>query len=222
MAASLVGPFAFQANNDTRQFEYPWAYETLGAKAGMKILEVGGSLSGFQFVLSREGCEVVNVDPADDRHDYWPLESETLSRLNRRFGTRVTLKQCLIQHADLPAEAFDRVVSISVIEHIGRDNLLTLLEHIRRVLRPGGRFALTLDLFLDLFPFTATSHNKFGTNISVSWLVRQSGLSLVYGERQELYGFKEFDAKRILAQRAMYYVGHRWPTMVQALVLAKQ
>jgi nucleoside-diphosphate-sugar epimerase len=47
------------------------------------------------------------------------------------------------------------------------------------------------------------------------------GLTLEHGQPPELYGFRDFDAGRILAQKDMYYVGRGWPVMVQTLVLAK-
>lgn len=221
IAASLVGPFAFQTNNDTRRFEYPWAYEALSPAPGLSVLEVGGSLSGFQFALSRSGCRVVNVDPAREAETHWPLDARTFARLNRRFGTSVTLKQCLVQEAGLAADSFDRVVSISVIEHIREEDIVGLLPHVRRILRPGGRFVLTIDLFLDLAPFTSTTQNQFGTNISVERLVRESGLVLVHGDARELYGFPAFDPDQVMAQQGRYYIGQRWPVMVQTLVLAK-
>jgi SAM-dependent methyltransferase len=221
IAASLVGPFAYQVNNDTRCFEYPWAFEALAPVPGLSVLEVGGSLSGFQFALSRSGCRVVNVDPARETETHWPLDARMFARLNRRFGTSVTLKQSVIQEAGLVSESFDRVVSISVIEHVPEEDIVDLLGHVRRVLRPGGRLVLTIDLFLDLAPFTSEARNKFGTNISVERLVRESGLVLVYGDTRELHGFPAFDADRIMGQRDRYYIGQGWPVMVQTLVLAK-
>ena len=116
------------------RFEYPWAYETLAPARGLSVLEVGGSLSGFQFALSRIGCDVVNIDPARETEAHWPLNPRTFSLLNRRFGTSVTLK---------------------------------------------------------------------------------------HGEPPELYGFRDFDAGRILAQKDMHYVGRGWAVMVQTLVPAK-
>lgn len=108
---SLVGPFAFQANNDTRRFEYPWACETLAPARGLSVLEMGRETEA-----------------------HWPLNPRRFSLLSRRFGTSVTLK---------------------------------------------------------------------------------------HGERPELYGFREFDAGRILAQKDMYNVGRGRPVRVQTLVLAK-
>ena len=102
IAASLVGPFAFQLNNDTRRVEYPWAYDALALAPRLRVLEVGGGLSGFQFVLSRCGCRVTNVDPADETTADWPLDRRTLGLLNRRFGTAVMLKQASYKRPSYP------------------------------------------------------------------------------------------------------------------------
>src|SRR5436309_7153445 len=59
---SRLGMFSAQPNNTRRVFEYPWAYFHADLGAHMRLLEIGGALSGFQFVLSREGHEVDNVD----------------------------------------------------------------------------------------------------------------------------------------------------------------
>jgi SAM-dependent methyltransferase len=218
----LCGPFAFQPNNDTRVFEYPWAHESLALSSGMRVLEIGGSLSGFQFVLDREGCRVVNVDPGEGAHGRgWPVTPESFSRINRGLGTQVELRNCFLDQAGLEDETFDRAVSISVLEHIPTAELPTLLGEVRRVLKRGGLFVITLDLFLDLYPFTEATANLFGGNISASWLVEQSGMELVHGDRSELYGYPEFDPARILARKEQYRVGNGWPTMIQTLVLRK-
>jgi hypothetical protein len=49
----------------------------------------------------------------------------------------------------------------------------------------------------------------------------ETSVTLKHGEPPELYGSRDFDAGRILAQKDMYYVGRGWPVMVQTLVLAK-
>jgi len=70
-AAQLIGPFGFQPNSDTRRLEYPWAFEALELAPGMRVVEVGGSNSGFQFVLDQAGCSVVNVDPSAGRVNFY-------------------------------------------------------------------------------------------------------------------------------------------------------
>ncbi|TAM79846.1 MAG: class I SAM-dependent methyltransferase [Acidobacteria bacterium] len=222
VAAKMVGCFAFQRNNGSRTFEYPWAFEALDIFPGAKVLEIGGGLSGLQFVLSRCGCEVTNVDPGMAAHGVgWPVDQESVNLLNRRFGTSVCLKNCFIEDAGLANESFDRVFSISAIEHIPPDDVLTILEHVRRVLKPGGLFVLTVDLFLDLKPFTRLETNKFGRNISIRWLIENSGLELAAGRPEELYGFDAFSPGDILERLPQFFIGSDWPTLTQALVLRK-
>jgi len=219
--AALVGPFAFQINNDSRVFEYPWAYETLAPRPGQRVLEIGGSLAGLQFTLARAGCAVVNVDPGQDPDGVWPLSERLFGRLRRRFGATVELRKCLIEAAGLEDASFDHAICISVIEHLDRPAIMSVLAHVRRALRPGGTFVMTLDLFPDLVPFTMTPRNRWGENVSVQWLVEASGLTLRDGDPHELCGYAEFDPVKILADRDRYFWGTRAPTLTQLLVLQK-
>lgn len=54
------------------------------------------------------------------------------------LGDRVTVE--LRHYADLPAERFDKVSSIGMVEHVGVAKLPAYLEAVHRVLRPGGLF----------------------------------------------------------------------------------
>ena len=55
MEARWRGPFGWQPNNSIRVFEYPWAYHVIHHRGrGLRVLEVGGGLSGLQFVLAAE------------------------------------------------------------------------------------------------------------------------------------------------------------------------
>ncbi len=221
--AKMVGCFAFQENNSTRRCEFPWVFEALDIFPGASVLEIGGGLSGLQFVLSRCGCEVTNVDPGMAANGVgWPVDQESVNLLNRRFRTRVRLKNCFIQDAGLEDESFDRAFSVSAIEHIPPDDILTILEHVRRGLKPGGLFVLTVDLFLDLKPFTTLETNKYGRNVSIRWLVENSGLELAAGRPEELYGFDSFSPERILEGLPQFFVGSGWPTLAQKLVLRKR
>jgi 2-polyprenyl-3-methyl-5-hydroxy-6-metoxy-1,4-benzoquinol methylase len=214
------GPFSIQGNSDTRHFEYPWAFHAAEVKHGLKVLEVGGGLSGLQFVLSREGCDVLNVDPGMERQG-WSANPQEIARLNRAFGTSVRIMNCGIQEAELKAGSFDRVLSISVLEHVPADIIMRGMHNIHAALKPGGLCVLTVDLFLDLAPFSERDENAYGRNIPIPSLHKGLDFELALGKREELYGFPEFDPKVILGNLPTYFLSVRYPVLTQALVLRK-
>ena len=144
-----------------------------------------------------------------------------MAKLNRHFGTNVELKNCFVEDAMLANESHDHVVSISTIEHLPDLDVEMILRHVHRVLKPRGFFIITLDLFLDVEPFTMLPTNRYGKNVSVKWLVERSGLTLVHGNPAELYGFPEFNATEVQKNRDRYLVGKGYPAMVQTIVLQK-
>ncbi len=222
--ARALGPFVWQPNSSTRAFEYPWAFDTTDVGHGQRVLEVGGGLSGLQFVLAMAGAEVVNVDPFVSYGGDEGYSQEVVSfhrRLNRLWNTSVSLRPTTIGNADLPSEFFDIVYCISTIEHLEREAILAILQHVRRVLVPGGLFVLTVDLFLNLTPFTDRTHNHWGTNISVAWLLERSGLELEAGDPSQLTGFPDFDPSSILANLERFAIGTAYPQLAQAAVLRK-
>ena len=219
----VVGPFGFQPDNSiTRRFEYPWAYHAVPLAPGMRAVEIGGSLAGLQFVLSKEGIRMINVDPGERAARGWPVNQESIGRLNRAFDTDVELRNCYIEEAALDGASVDLVYSISTIEHIPLDLLPSILAEVNRILVPGGRFVLTVDLFLDLEPFSYQTENITGRNVDVRWLVETSGLELEQGDRSELFGYPEFDPKQVMGNLFSYEYGHYYPSLAQALVLVKR
>lgn len=52
-------------------------------------------------------------------------------------------------------------------------------------------------------------------------VVDQSGLQLQHGDPAELYGYPEFDAKRVMGNLFSYQYGTYYPSLAQALVLVK-
>ena len=66
-----------------------------------RVLEIGGALSGLQFVLAKDGHEVHNVDPFLDygkAYDLDPIAEH--ASLNRIFGTDVVLHRATLPEAD--------------------------------------------------------------------------------------------------------------------------
>lgn len=217
----LKGPFSIQSNNTTRQYEYPWAFEVAKIKSGMRVLEVGGSLCGFQFVLSRLGCPTINIDPGMAATGVgWPCDQVSMNKLNQIFGTDVELRNTTIDKAGLADDSLDCAFSISVIEHLPSPEARNIMEHVYRCLKPGGLFVLTIDLFLNLHPFSSRTANEFGKNQDIRWLVEIENWELQVGDSTKLFGFSDFNPDAILSNLDQYLIGN-YPTLVQCLVLKK-
>jgi SAM-dependent methyltransferase len=222
------GPFAFQLTSQTREFEYPWVYHAAAIKPGLRVLDVGAGLSGLQFVLGREGCEVVNVDPSaaeapsegwQVRAGWW-LTPDRHQALNQAFDTDVTLVPRRIQDSGLAPGSFDRVLCVSVLEHVGQQEARSMLESMIDLLAPGGLCVLTVDLFLDLKPFGILDRNEWGTNLDLGRLLGGLSVERDQGDPRELLGFPEFDYDAVVAQVDDYLLGG-YPCVAQALVLRK-
>lgn len=214
------GAFAWQTNNSIRAFEYPWCAEQIARLEGpLRILDIGGGLGGMQWHLAGEGHTVVNADPglaAQGRG--FELDAETHARVSRALAAPVELVSAPVQTADLRPGSFDVALSISTIEHFSPPDLAALCSHLPRLLRPGGRLIITVDLFLDLFPFTPRRTNEFGRNVDLRELLGELGFGLEAGDPTELFGFEDFDAAVVQSRLSEYLVGVSYPALAQTLV----
>jgi 2-polyprenyl-3-methyl-5-hydroxy-6-metoxy-1,4-benzoquinol methylase len=215
----LRGPFALQPNNSIRTYEYPWAFYSANLQPGLSVLEVGGGLAGFQFVLDQAGCRVVNIDPGMPSEG-WPCNRESMQKLNRRFGTSVELRNTTIENAGLGKNEFDRVFCISVIEHLSDASALSIMQHVHETLKPGGLFILTADLSLNVAPFCSRQTNDFGMNQNLRKLIDEKLWKMEIGERNCLHGFPEFNPDFILSNLEKYLIGS-YPSLAQCMVLKK-
>jgi 2-polyprenyl-3-methyl-5-hydroxy-6-metoxy-1,4-benzoquinol methylase len=165
----------------------------------MTVVELGAGASGFQFVLSRMGMRVISMDPLvnPDNDVDWRFSENDHDKLNCALGCNVEFVRKYLHEVRLPAESIDRVFAISVIEHITEHEACQLLREVKRILKPGGYFVATIDLFLDLEPFSSKKANTWGRNVSVRALVESSGLSLQLGNVSELLGYPQFNPKPI-------------------------
>lgn len=213
--------FAYQPNNTTRAFEYPWVFHTLPLKDGARILEIGGGLSGLQFVLSSLGYSVTNIDPGQvEMRKTWRYDEGFFAALNRRFNTAVELRKVTIDKAALADSAFDCAYSISVLEHLPAEAVTDVMKHVWRCLKPGGTFVLTVDLFLNLKPFTDRKRNEYGENLDLKWVSELAPFDIVSGEMSEMFGFPDFNPRRVLSQLETLLVG-TYPAIIQCFALRK-
>ena len=75
------------------------------------------------------------------------LSHEQYAEFQRRIkdqGLEDYLTVELMDYRDLPKKEyqFDRVVSVGMLEHVGRDNYQLFLDCVEKVLKPGGLFLL--------------------------------------------------------------------------------
>lgn len=216
------GAFAWQGNSTTRRFEFPWAYHEVTSQGREQdILEIGGGLSGLQFVLAREGHHVTNLDPGvtppeSAKHGSdWSIDASQHQALSRALRAPVQLISTSIADAALVDDSFDVVMSVSAIEHFTDDSYDELVRHLARVMRPGGLAIFTLDLFLDIAPFTSAKSNRYGRNFNVCSFLSRSGLRLETGERSQLFGFPEFDTDRVQCDLSSFMMHTAYPVLSQ-------
>ena len=217
-ANRIRGPFAFQPNTSTRAYEYPWAFHQVRRLGPSRILEVGGALSGLQFVLAKSGYEVHNVDPFFDygsgQYEVDPIAEH--AALNRSFGTDVNLHRATLPEANLSGQ-FSAVLCISTIEHLAEQDIASTLNAAKEILAPGGLLVLTVDLFLNLEPFCDRKANQWGSNASIAWIEELVGYEMVFGDYSELYGYPEFSPARILSRLEEFAISSQYPQMAQLI-----
>ncbi len=112
--------------------------EKLHLKEGMKLLDIG---CGWGFLLKRAaaryGVKGVGITLSEEQHG-------KLCDEIRQEHLQGKLEVHLMDYRDLAkcGMRFDRVVSVGMLEHVGRGNYDTFLESVDRVLKPGGLFLL--------------------------------------------------------------------------------
>jgi 2-polyprenyl-3-methyl-5-hydroxy-6-metoxy-1,4-benzoquinol methylase len=216
--ARLYGPFCWQSYNSSRIFEYPWAYHAIRRRGShLRVLELGGGLTGLQFVLAAEGDSVVNVDPGQGARG-WEYNADLHQRLCHALKAPVQLLPKKIDSLEATPHSFDVVLSVSALEHFPEADLAMLASAIRRLLNPNGIVVMTIDLFLDLKPFSEREENEWGRNLDISQFLNMAGLRLDDGNPAELFGFPEFNPAQIMSSLPTYLIGSGHPVLSQCFV----
>ena len=106
---SFVGTGPIGAN---KFWEYPWVLINMKLEKGLKVLDAGCGKSPIQFALAKLGCETYGIDP---------FESVSWHGIDRKlpslYGVKVAYKVEGMEKISYPDNYFDRVCSVSVIEH---------------------------------------------------------------------------------------------------------
>lgn len=128
---------------------YPRGIEFALTLRGLRLPERGRVLdiaSPKLLFLRLASQTALTFHATDIREDFIPPTLRLLERLGLRqeIDRRLFVERQDARALDYDNESFDRVYSISVIEHIPGDGDSAALEEIARVLRPGGRACLTV------------------------------------------------------------------------------
>jgi SAM-dependent methyltransferase len=143
--ARVVNPLSYP-----RYMEYQLVMEQLGSLDGCRVLDVGSPKLPALLLARNPRCQLY----ATDIRDYFIGSMRhfvTRMGLGYRLGNGLHLEVQDARHLTYDGAAFDRLYSISVVEHIPGDGDSQAMREFSRVLRPGGVVSLTV-------PFSAAGY----------------------------------------------------------------
>jgi 2-polyprenyl-3-methyl-5-hydroxy-6-metoxy-1,4-benzoquinol methylase len=138
-----------------------------------RLLEIGCAMGTLLFEIRELGWEVVGIEPEE-----WTCE---IAR--NRYGLNVI--NATFQEAEIEEASFDVVLMLHVIEHLPDPN--KGLEHIAKLIRPGGFLVLETPRF-DTLSFkllkgkersVIAGHYYYFTRATIRVLVQKSGFEVV-------------------------------------------
>ncbi len=105
----------------------------LRLRAGERFLDIGCGWGALvMWAAERYGAQALGVTLSRNQHDY------AQARI-RELGLEGRCEVRLLDYRDVPeTRPFDKVASIGMFEHVGRENLAAYFGKIARLLRPGG------------------------------------------------------------------------------------
>lgn len=122
-------------------------YDTLGLRAGERVLDLGCGFGRHGFEALRRGADVVSFDYAFDElasvRDTFRVMEEAGEA---PAGTSTSEVRGDAVRLPFPDGSFDRVIASEVLEHVPDDQ--GALDELARVLRPGGVMAATIPAWL--------------------------------------------------------------------------
>lgn len=190
--------------NYWREVEYRAVTAAAGFAANQRVLDIGSPKLLALYLAERVGCEVW----ATDIVPYFLDDLSCIRALRRISPDRLHLDTQDGRHLTFPDASFDRVYSISVVEHIPEDGDLQCLREIGRVLRPGGRAIVTV-------PFGETSRDEYrrGTFYWARASRSEQGKGTFYQRRySEDDLMRRLIAPSGLALASLSYIGE-WPAL---------
>lgn len=172
----------------------PWIEEAGQFAGAHRVLEVGGAYSRLPEYLGRR----YGVEPwiADDfgmtsSEPMWARWGDPRALPSKYPGTKYVYRRLGEFASELPDKAFDRVFSVSTLEHIPLASRLAVLRDTHRLVAPGGMELHSIDIpvqsparlmlkwVASLLPPLRMAHRRLDNEIS-QWmaLFRASGVRI--------------------------------------------
>ncbi len=124
----------------SRQGEWPWVMNNIELRHEHRMLDAGSGWSTLKFALARRCHKIVALE----------LDPEFIAKAQTSidgmgYADKITQVQGDVRRMPFPDGWFDRVVCVSVVEHMP-EGWVEAVRELVRVTRPGGRMLLTMDI----------------------------------------------------------------------------
>ncbi len=104
----------------------------LNLKNGETFLDIGCGWGTLIFTAAKEyGATSTGITLSEEQFDY-------ISEKIKAEGLEDKVTVHLMDYRDLPSEAFDKISSVGMVEHVGKENLSIYFKTIERLLVPKG------------------------------------------------------------------------------------
>lgn len=194
-------PFLIRPVNYWRTLEYRLVLRAAGFSAGDTVLDVGSPKLLALYLAKIVGATVF----ATDIDHYFLKNYASLRELEGISAEKLRLAVEDGRHLTFPDNYFDKVYSVSVLEHIPLDGDTACIQQMARVLRPGGSCLITV-------PFSPTPRMDYLSANRVYWASHSTGAeSKVFYQRR--YNEQDLFERLIdpsgLHLQELLYVGER-------------
>lgn len=165
-----------------RYFEIPATVNNLNPSQGENILDLSSAKLVALFLADKVRCNVTAVDVWDKEIKRWKTFVEILDPDQRNYSL-LKLEIADGRNLPYPDSFFDKIYSISVIEHImpEEDGDIRAMKELTRVLKPHGRLVLTVPYSKKYYVTYVNSvgwATKEGQHEKVLWARRYDKISL--------------------------------------------